>query len=155
MRRLIPAALAALLLLTGCNYYGFRYQPDPQPAGGHLYADYTLLQDSIGVSLDTDGRRLEDIYIRKSDGTAVHPLNITFGDTGHSAAVGSGVGVGNGNVGFGTGIAFPIGPEHTYGPTTATFASSAIGPAPWELHIKVQGLPEAVFHELGGAPNAQ
>ena len=157
MRRFLyaPPLATLVFLLGGCNSYHLRYQAVPQPSGANLFADYTQLQNAIGVSIDTDGRRLEDLFIRKSDGTDVHPLGITYAGTEHSSAIGSGVGVGTGNVAFGTGLAFPVGTERTYGLTTATFDQSAIGPAPWQLHVKVQGAPEAVFPNFGGTPTAK
>ena len=105
--------------------------------------------------MDTDGRRLEEIYIRKSDGTQVLPLNIEYPRFEKTASVGTGVGVGIGPVGVGTGVGVPVGPERARGVTTATFSSSAIGDAPWELHVKVQGVKEAVVPGLGGTQTAK
>ena len=117
----------AIMLLAACNSYNLRYQPAPQPGNVHLYADYTQLQDSIGVSIDTDGQRLEDVYIKKADGTVVHAANISYPSYGHNAAVGVGVGGGSGSVGLGGGFLAPVGSEHAHGLTTATFSAAAIG----------------------------
>jgi hypothetical protein len=145
----------AILLLAACNSYNLRYQAAPQPDNVHLYADYTQLQDAIGVSIDTDGQRLEEVFIKKSDGTIVRPVNIAYPSFHKSSAVGFGVGAGTGSVGLGTGFGVPVGSDHAYGLTTATFTAAAIGDAPWELHIKVQGAREAVIPAFGGTPNAR
>jgi hypothetical protein len=147
--------ILALVALTGCNSYNLHYKAEPQPDGANIFADFTTLQDAIGVSVDTDGRRLEEIYIKKSDGTLVRPANIAYPGFGKSASIGTGVGVGGGSVGVGTGIFMPVGPERARGLTTATFASSAVGTAPWELHVKVQGIKEAIIPALGGTPTAK
>jgi len=154
MRHSLPFVFATFLLLTGCNSYNLRYKADPQPSGANLFADYTQLQDAVGVSIDTDGRRLEDVFIAKADGSVVHPLNIAFAGMGPAGSVGvGGFGAGD-HVGVGSGLFFPVG-ERTRGLTTATFSTAAIGPAPWTLHIKVEGAKEAVVPGLGGTPNAK
>jgi len=145
----------AFLSLTACNSYNLRYAAQPQPKGANLYADYTPLQDAVGMTLDTDGRRLEEIYVQKSDATQVRPLNIAYPAFGKSAALGTGVGLGAGHVGLGTGISFPIGPERARGLTTATFSSTTLGPPPWELHVKVERIPEATIPNVGGAATAK
>jgi len=139
-----------LPLLTACNTYHLRYPADPQPKGVHLYADFSYLHDTIGVSVDTDGRRLEEIYIQKPDGTTVLPLTIAYPPFGKTASVGVGVGVGSWPVGVGTGVSTPVGPDRALGPTTATFPTAALGPPPWQLHLKVDGHPATVIPNLGG-----
>jgi hypothetical protein len=34
--------------------------------------------------------------------------------------------------------------------TTATFAQPELGPPPWELHVKIRGVDEAVVPGVGG-----
>ena len=140
----------SVLLLGGCNSYNLRYEARPQPKGANLFADYHLLQDAVGISVDTDGQRLEDIFIRKSDGTIVRPMNIAYPGFGRAVSVGPGIGVGAGPMGIGTGIAFPVGPQRARGLTSATFSEAVVGPPPWELHVKVHGADEAVIPGVGG-----
>src|SRR5689334_2840075 len=100
--------LVAALLFGACNTYNLKYKPDPQPSGANLFADFVTLQDSVAVVIDTDGRRLEEIYVKKPDGTIVRPLNISYPATYRSSAVGIGFGYGAGShVGVGTGVGVP------------------------------------------------
>lgn len=142
-------------LLGGCNSYNLRYEAQPQPSNAHLYADYTLLQDSVAFSIDTDGQRLEDVFLVKPDGNTVRAVNIGYPSFGKNASVGTGVGVGGWPVGGGVGFGVPVGPEKAHGVTTATFLSTAAGPSPWTLHVKVQGVNEAVIPGIGGKPTAK
>jgi len=149
----------AMLMLTvfalgGCNSYDLRYQAIPQPKNLHIYADYTLLQDAVGVSVDTDGKRLEEIYIRKGE-EQVRPINIAHAGYYQSAALGTGIGGFGNHVGGGVGLGIPIGPRRAHGLTSATFSQAAIGPPPWELHVKLHGVEEVVVPGLGGKPTAK
>jgi hypothetical protein len=151
-RAVTSLVLLAGAVLGGCsNGYNLHYAADPQPAGANLFADYTPLQDGVGVTVDTDGRRLEEIYVKKADGTVARPLNITYPRFEKSATIGTGIGLGFGSVGVGTGVGVPVGPERARGLTTATFGAGALGEPPWELHIKVEGIREAVVPALGKA----
>jgi hypothetical protein len=147
--------LFPLLFIAGCNSYDLRYKAAPQPSNANLFVGYSLLQDSVGIMIDTDGRRLEEAFIRLPDGSVVRPVNVVFPSFGKSASIGAGVGVGWGGVGVGTGVGVPVGPERAYGLTTATFTSSSIGAAPWELHVKVHDVHEAVIPAIGGPPTAK
>jgi|SRR5271154_3747575 len=155
MRKLPVAGLVMLGLLTGCNSYHLRYEAEPQPPGKNLFADYTMLQDSVGIYVDTDGGRLEEIFIKKPDGTVVRPLRIDYPSFGQVASIGPGIGVGAGPVGVGVGVGFPIGPKVANGVTTATFSETAAGPPPWEVHVKVEGTKEAVVPGVGGPATAK
>ncbi|MGN6371164.1 MAG: hypothetical protein ACTHN5_23160 [Phycisphaerae bacterium] len=146
MRSTTLMLLAALALLTGCNSYNLRYKAVPQPANRHLYADFTRLQDSTGIYVDTDGRRLEELYIRKPDGTIVRPARIDYPGFGRAASIGPGIGIGP----VGVGVGFPVGPKRAEGLTTATFPTEELGPPPWEVHVKVEGTPEATIPGVGG-----
>ena len=148
-RHWVPLLLP-LVLVACTNSAGLRYQPDQQPGAMHVYADYQMLQDRIGVLIDTDGRRLEDVYITKLDGTIVRALSIAYPAFGQSVVVGSGIGVGP--IGVGAGV--PVGPKRAQGLTTATFAQQAVGPEPWMLTFKVEGA-KTVSIKLGGVPTAK
>lgn len=137
--------------LGACNSYHLHYEARPQPENAHLYADYTLLQDAVGFMVDTDGGRLEEIYVKKGDGTAVHPVSIAYPAFGKSAAIGPGIGIGP----VGVGVGVPVGPDRAKGLTSATFSKDAIGPAPWEVHVKVVGVKEAVIPGVGGNPTVK
>jgi hypothetical protein len=147
-------SLAALLALAacaaGCNSYNLRYEARPQPKNAHLFADYTPLQNAVGFYIDTDGGRLEEVSVRRPDGAVVHPTNIAYPGFARSSSIFPGVGVGTGHVGFGVGAGIPIGPEEAKGLTSATFAQPDLGPPPWELHVKIRGIQEAVIPGIGG-----
>jgi hypothetical protein len=153
MRHAFPpmVLMMTMTLLAGCNSYKLRYKAEPQPTNRHLYADFTRLQDSVGIYVDTDGRRLEEIYVRKPDGTIVRPVRIDYPGFGRSASVGPGIGVGP----VGVGVGFPVGPKRAEGLTTATFAVGPLGPPPWEVHVKVDRTPEATIPGIGDEPTAK
>jgi hypothetical protein len=142
---LLPVALAACT-----NSAQLRYQPDKQPDWLHVYADYQILQDHIGVLIDTDGRHLDDVYITKPDGAVVRPLSITYPAFGQSVSVGTGIGWGP----VGVGVGVPVGPKHAEGLTTATFSQQAVGPEPWMLTFKLKGAKDVTV-KLGGSPTAK
>jgi hypothetical protein len=143
------------VLLGGCNTYNLRYEAKPQPQGAHVFADFTQLQGAVGFPVDTDGRRLEEAYVRLGDGAIVRPLQIVYPGFGQDASLGAGIGFGHGGVGLGTGVGFPIGPERAQGLTTVTFEEAALGGPPWELHVKVQGISEVVIPGVGGPATAE
>jgi hypothetical protein len=157
MRWMLSFVVAGMMAVLpgGCNSYNLRYEARPQPRGANLFADYQLLQDAVGVSVDTDGRRLEDIFLKKTDGAIVRPMNIAYPAFGRVVSVGPGIGVGVGPVGIGTGIAYPVGPLRARGLTSATFSQTAAGPPPWEVHVKVHGAEEAVIPDVGGRATAK
>jgi hypothetical protein len=154
MRAIFGLFLLAVFALGGCNSYGLRYQAIPQPKNLHIYADYSTLQDAIGISVDTDGQRLEEIYIQKGD-QQIHPLNIAHAGYYQSAALGTGIGGFGNHVGGGVGLGIPVGPRQTHGLTSATFSQAAIGPPPWELHVNLHGVEEVTIPGLGGKPTAK
>lgn len=158
MVRSVSAAavlVAALGAVGGCNSYNLRYRAEPQPKNAHIYADYTPLENATAFSIDTDGGRIEEVFIRKADGTIVHPLNMGYPGFGKSSALFPGVGFGTGHVGFGLGAGIPIGPERASGLTAATFSQPGLGGPPWELHVKIHGLAEAVIPGVGGPSTAK
>jgi hypothetical protein len=160
MRTLSLLGLLLFLFFGGCNAYSLRYAATPQPQWANVFADYTPLQGAVGFPIDTDGRRLEEASVRRLDGTLVRPLNIVYPGFAKSAAIGTGIGTGwgvghHGIIGTGLGIGIPIGPERAQGLTTATFDEQTLGPPPWELHVKLQGIQEAVVPGIGGPPTAK
>jgi hypothetical protein len=151
----LVSLVAVAACAGGCNSYNLRYRAQPQPKNAHLFADYLPLQSAVGFSIDTDGGRLEEAYVRKPDGSVVHPANIVFPGFSRSNAVFPGVGIGTGHVGFGLGAGIPVGPEQARGLTTATFAQPELGSPPWELHVKIRGVDEAVVPGVGGPATAK
>ena len=148
----------AVLSLLGCASTTLPYKPDVQPKGATISAGYQILADRLRVELDTDHRRLEDIWIAKPDGTAVRAQTIDNAPTviGPPPAVGIGVGGGSwggGGIGVGTGVGvgFPVGsgPARIEGPTFASFALDQVGPPPWRVHVKLAGV-EPTWILVGG-----
>jgi|GEM_PF-3669401 len=137
--RLIMLLMLTAMVLVGCgNPHKLRYGPEKQPAFANLYADYYELERAIAFAIDTDGQRLEEVYVRKADGTVVQPMNIQFPAFGQTASIGPGVGVGAGSVGVGVGIGIPVGPKRALGLTTATFDKQLVGAPPWQVYVRVQ-----------------
>lgn len=157
MRR---SALAVLLVLAaaGCAHRSLPYKPEVQPEGARLSAGYQILADRLRVEIETDRRRLEDIWIAKADGTAVRPHAIenppvvTGPPPSVSVGVGGGTWGGRGGIGTGVGVGIPVGsgPSRLEGPTFASFPLDQVGPPPWRLHVKVAGVaPTTIL--VGGA----
>ena len=152
------ALTAVVLLLLGCASTSLPYKPDVQPKGATISAGYQLLADRLRVEIDTDHRRLEDIWIAKPDGTAVRPLTIDNAPTvvgpppSVSVGVGGGSWGGGGAYGTGVGLGFPVGggTPRIEGPTFASFPLDQVGPPPWRVHIKVSGVAPTTI--LVGAP---
>ena len=154
MERSLPLVLLVAVALAGCNSQNLRYKADPQPAWANLYADYTLLQDGVAIVIDTDSRRLEDVFVTKPDGSTVRATRIDYPGFGQRASIGTGVGVGAGPVGVGVGTGIPVGPARPLGPTSAIFAKDLLGPEPWVVHVKVEGVNPTVIR-VGGPANAR
>ena len=148
-----------VLLLAGCAHRGLPYKPAVQPEGATISAGYQVLADRLRIELDTDHRRLEDIWIAKPDGTAVRALAIENAPvvTGPGPTVGVGVGGGTwgGRVGVGTGIGVGIpvggGTSRIEGPTFAAFPLDQVGPPPWRVHVKLAGVAPTTI--LVGGPH--
>jgi len=152
----------ALVLLAGCSRAMLPYTPDVQPAGAKISAGYQMLADRLRVEIDTDHRRLEDIWIVRSDGNAVRAQSIENAPTvtGPGPTVGIGVGgasIGRGSaIGTGVGVGVPVGegPTRIEGNTFATFPLDQVGPPPWSLHVKLAGVaPTTIL--VGGPPPAR
>jgi hypothetical protein len=157
MRSLSPIVVV-LLVLGGCSRATLPYKPDPQPRGARVSAAYQVIGDRLRIELDTDGRRLEQAWIMKPDGTSVAaeavenapvvtgpPPSISFGVGGGS--YGRGIGVGTG-----AGVGFPVGegPSRTQGNTIVWFPLEPTGLAPWSLYVKLYGIEPTTF--LVGGP---
>src|SRR5437660_12077102 len=66
----------ALVFLAGCSQATLPYKPEEQPKGAKVSAAYQMLADRLKTEIDTDHRRLEDIFIVRADGTAVRAQTI-------------------------------------------------------------------------------
>ena len=141
---------ALLIALTGCSTATLPFKPVSQPSGVSLSADYVLLADRLRVEVDTDGYRLEDAQIVRSDNVAVRPQTIEQPPPASAGGSGFGIGLGGGTfsggrgggvgVGTGVGVSIPMGSDtRVAGNTALYFALNQIGPAPWRLTVKVAG----------------
>jgi hypothetical protein len=150
--------VAAMLALAGCAHTSLPYKPEVQPEGARISAGYQILADRLRVEIDTDHRRLEDIWIAKPDGTAVraHSIENAPTVTGPGPSIGVGVGGGTwggrGGVGTGVGVGFPVGSgsSRIEGPTFASFPLEQVGPPPWRVHIKLAGVAPTTILVGGG-----
>ena len=148
MRRHIVSIAIALTLAAGCSRATLPYTPEVQPRGATISAGYQMLANQLRIELDTDHRRLEDIWIVRSDGNAVRAQSIDNAPmvTGPGPSIGIGVGgasIGRGGaIGTGVGVGVPVGegPTRIEGNTFATFPLEQVGPPPWRLHVKIAGL---------------
>jgi len=106
--------LMALVALAGCAQATLPYKPEQQPDGARVSAAYQMLADRLRIEIDTDHRRLEDIWILRPDGTAVRAQTIENAPvvTGPGPTVGIGVGgasIGRGSaIGTGVGVGVPV-----------------------------------------------
>ena len=152
--------MIALALLAGCSHATLPYKPDPQPSGATISAGYQMLADRLRIELDTDHRRLEDIWVLRSDGTAVRAVSIENAPmvTGPAPSIGIGVGGASfghsGGIGTGVGVGMPVGEGSTRieGNTFATFPLDQVGPPPWRLHVKIAGLAPTTILVGGPTP---
>jgi len=154
------STLIVLVLLAGCSRAMLPYKPEPQPDGAKISAGYQLLADRLRIEIDTDHRRLEDVWILRSDGTAVRAQSIENAPvvTGPGPTIGVGIGgasIGRGGaIGTGVGVGVPVGegPSRIEGSTFATFPLDQVGPPPWRLHVKLAGLAPTTILVGGPAP---
>ena len=152
--------LVVLVALAGCSGATLPYKPDRQPSGARVSAAYQLVGDRVRIEIATNGRRVEEATIVKSDESVVRPvaMDVTPGAT-YSSPVSIGVGGGTygGRVGVGTGVSVgvPVGGSSTPdGNTFASFLAAQAGPPPWRLHVKLAGV-EPVVIVVGDAPDAR
>ena len=154
------SSVIALVFFAGCSQATLPYKPEAQPKGAKVAAAYQMLADRLKIEIDTDHRRLEDLFIVRADGTAVRAQTIENAPvvTGPGPTVGIGIGgasIGRGGgIGTGVGVGVPVGegPSRIEGHTFATFPLDQVGPPPWRLHLKLAGVaPTTIL--IGGAPS--
>jgi len=153
--------VVALVVLAGCAQATLPYKPEQQPDGAKVSAAYQMLADRLRIEIDTDHRRLEDIWIVRADGTAVRAQTIENAPvvTGPGPTVDFGVGgtsIGRGGaIGTGVGVGMPVGEGRSRieGHTFATFPLDQVGPPPWRLHVKLAGVAPTTI--LVGGPTSQ
>jgi hypothetical protein len=157
------ACLVALIALAGCSRATLPYTPQSQPNGAKISAGYQMLANQLRIEVDTDERRIEDIWIVRSDGTAIRAQAIENPPlvTGPGPTIGVGIGgvsVGRGG-GFGTGVGVGVpvgeGPTRMAGNTFATFPLDQVGPPPWQLHLKLSGVAPTTILVGGPTPPAR
>src|SRR5256885_17063829 len=155
-----PSMVIALVFLAGCSQATLPYKPEQQPKGAKVSAAYQMLADRLKVEIDTDHRRLEDIFIVRADGTAVRAQSIenapvvtgpgpTIGIGIGGASIGRGVGIGTGG---GVGVPAGEGPSRIEGSTFATFPLEQVGPPAGRLHVKLAGLAPTTILVGGPTP---
>lgn len=138
--RVYTGLLLLAAVLGGCSSQSFRYQADSQLGKSHVSADYTMAQDNVVINIDSDSRRVEDVFVQKADGVIVRPVSVV-----HPAPPPPGL---DSCCGARRAMSSPP------GPTGATFATAALGPQPWMVHVNVTGLEPAVIR-VGEAPSAK
>ena len=150
--------VVALLVLGGCSRATLPYTPEQQPRGARVSAAYLVVEDQLRIEIDTAGRRLEQAWIMKPDGTSVAARAIDAAPvvTGPPPTIGVGVGGGTfgrgGGVGTGVGLGFPIGSgsSRAEGNTMVWFPLAPAGPAPWRVYVKLAGIEPTTI--LVGGP---
>ena len=152
--------VSAFLVLTGCSHATLPYAPERQPEGAKISAGYQLLADRLRIEIDTDHRRLEDIWIVRSDGNAIRAQAIENAPTVTGPGPTIGIGMGGASIGrssaigTGVGVGVPIGegPTRIEGSTFATFPLDQVGPPPWNVHVKLAGVAPTVIVVGGPTP---
>jgi hypothetical protein len=149
-----------LLAVVGCARATLPYTPDPQPSGARVSAAYQVLGDRVRIEIDTDGRRLEQAWIIKPDGSTVAaqdvelPPVVTGSSPSFSIGIGGATSVGRGGaVGSGASVGVPVGEgsSRMAGNTAAWFPLAAAGAMPWRLYVKLAGVEPVTFF-VGGPP---
>jgi hypothetical protein len=159
VRTMIAVALVAL---AGCAHATLPYTPEQQPPGARISAAYQTVGDDLRVEIDTGGRRLEQAWIIKPDGTSVGAVAVENPPVavgpGPSVGVGVGGGTWGGRGGLGTGVSvgIPVGSpsRRIAGNTIVTFPLPQAGPGPWSVYVKLAGTPAATI-VVGGPPPAR
>jgi hypothetical protein len=159
VRSLIAIVLVAL---AGCARATLPYTPAEQPPGARISAAYSTLVDRLRIEIDTDGRRLEQAWIRKPDGSNVAALAIEQPPITEGYGSNVGISIGGGSwggrsgVATGIGVGIPIGGSSggPAGNTVVSFPLAEAGPGPWPVYLKLAGIP-AVTIVVGGTPPAR
>jgi hypothetical protein len=115
-----------------------------------LAAGYRVAGDTLRVSIDSGGYRVEDALILRLDGEVVRPLAIEppgpYGGSGLGIGIGVGGSVGSGGgVSIGTGVGVGSGGGGSRPYAVAVFPLAQAGPPPWNLHLKVVGIQPVVI----------
>ena len=157
MRARVLIALG-LLAVVGCSRPSLPYRPDLQPSGARVSAAYQVLGDRIRIEIDTDGRRLEQAWIIKPDGSSVAaqevelPPVVRGSSPSFSIGIGGATAVGHGGaVGTGASVGVPLGEgaPRMAGNTAVWFPLAAAGVMPWRLYVKLAGVEPVTFF-VGG-----
>lgn len=131
--------------LAGCGPQKLRYEPDPFIKSAKLLsADYTELADKLKVEVNTDGFRIDQVWVAVAGGGDVKPTQIEY-DKGGGGGVGFGVGVGGGGGGVGVGAGANTGRGENIQRVYLYFDKAAVGPAPWSLQIKLMSMPRTTI----------
>jgi len=131
--KLTTCLFALMIALTGCSRATLPYKPVTQPSGVSLSADYVLLADRLRVEVDTDGYRLEDAQITRTDNVSIRPQTIEQPPTTSASGSSFGIGVGGGSFSGGRGGGVGVGTGVLY------FPLDQVGQAPWRLTVRVAG----------------
>ena len=152
-----PLIVIALALLAGCASASLPYTPDKQPEGARVSAGYQILADRLRIEIDTDHRRVEEIWIHKTDGTALRAQTIDNAPvvTGPPPSIGVGLGGYRGGFGSGVSVGIPVGEgaSRIEGHTWATFPLDQAGPPPWRVHLKLAGVAPTMIVVGGPVPS--
>jgi hypothetical protein len=153
-----------LLALAGCGRTSLPYRPDPQPSGARVSVAYQVLGDRLRIEVDTDGRRLEQAWIIKPDGSkvAAEAIDLPPMVSGSSSSLSIGIwgvtGVGRGGaIGTGASVGVPVGEgaPRPAGPTAAWFPLAPAGAMPWRLYVKLAGIEPVTFFVGGPLPGGR
>jgi hypothetical protein len=149
-----------LVLLAGCAGSSLPYTPEQPPPDARVSAAYQIVADRLRVELDTDGRRVEEAKILKTDGSELRALAIdvappAVSGSPFSIGIGGGTFGSRGGVGVGTGVGVdvPVGGGTVEGHTFAWFALDQAGSAPWRVYVKLAGVAPTVILVGGPLPN--
>ena len=146
-----------VVLLAGCAHATLPYRPEPQPRGAKVSAATQVVGDRLRVEIETNGKSVEQAWIIRPGGAAVAPDNVELPRTVTGPPPTISIGVGGASAGRGVavgsdvGVGVPVGtgPTRTEGNTIAWFPLAQVGPAPWQLYVKLVGV-EATQFAVGG-----
>ncbi len=153
--------VVALIVLVGCSRATLPYKPEPQPQGARISAGYQIVGDRIRIEINTGGRPLEQVWILKPDGSSLGPQDVeapaVAANAGPSISFGTAGGVSSHRsaVASGASVSFPFGGglSRAESNTIAWFPLGTAGPPPWQLYVKLIGIPPTTF-TVGGPPPA-
>ncbi|MGN6369885.1 MAG: hypothetical protein ACTHN5_16635 [Phycisphaerae bacterium] len=123
MRKILVLLLS--FCCVACSEYGYRFRAHPDSSFRQVYADYKVHGDTVDILVDTNGARLQTIYAVKQDTMRADPKSISYPPFSDQMMPSGGYMI--------------HGPSFARGPTVAHFAKADLGPAPWELHLAVEG----------------